>query len=372
MRRISILAAVLLAALSSVSAAAPLSQIAAGSAGSYLVKSDGSVWAWGDYHAGQNAGTLAAEKENTHTVPAAMAGLSDVAAVSAGSGHSIALKRDGTVWTWGYNGEGQLGTRGAADSRFPKPEQVSGLSGITAVVAGDRYCMALKSDGTVWSWGNNWHGQLGDGTKNSSSTPSQVAGLSNIAALTAGMGHSFALDKDGSVWAWGYNDDGELGDGKRKDRLTPFKIPGLSGIKAIAAGSHHSVALKNDGTVWMWGGQNKADRSTTPRRLTGLSQIIAISVGGWYSLALKDDGTVWAWGVIANGEQDDDTMNEVIRRPVQIKGLTDVAGIAAGMWHALAIKKDRTIWAWGRNYFGALGDGTETSRRLPVRASVRD
>jgi alpha-tubulin suppressor-like RCC1 family protein len=372
MRRIGVLAAVLLAALSSVSAAAPLPQIAVGPAGSFLVRSDGSLWVWGDYNGGQNAGTPAAEKENTHTAPAAMVGLSDVVAISAGSGHSVALKRDGTVWTWGYNGEGQLGTREAADSRFPTPEQVSGLSSITAVVAGDRYCMALKSDGTAWAWGNNWHGQLGDGTKNSSSSPNQVAGLSDIAALAAGMGHSLALAKDGTVWAWGYNDDGELGDGKRKDRFTPFQIPGLSAVKAVAAGSHHSVALKSDGTVWVWGGQNKADRSLTPRRLAGLSQITAIAVGGWNSLALKDDGTVWAWGVIANGEQDDDTMNEVIRKPVQIKGLNNVAGIAAGLWHGLAIKKDGTVWAWGRNYFGALGDGTETSRRLPVRASVPD
>ncbi|MEJ0078273.1 MAG: hypothetical protein WDO17_23095 [Alphaproteobacteria bacterium] len=369
MRRIAC-AAIVLAALSSASSAGSLPEIAVGPAGSFLVRSDGSLWVWGDYNGGQNAGTPAAEKENTHTVPAAVAGLSDVLAVSAGSGHSIALKRDGTLWTWGYNGEGQLGTRAPADSRFPKPEQVSGLSGIKAVVAGDLHCLALKGDGTVWAWGNNWHGQLGDGTKNSSSTPSQVTGLSDIAALAAAMGHSLALRRDGTVWAWGYNDDGELGDGKRKDRSTPFQIPGLAGVKAIAAGSHHSVALKNDGTVWVWGGQDKADRSTTPRRLPGLSRIIAISAGGWYSLALKDDGTVWAWGVIANGDQDDDTMNEVIRKPVQIKGLTDVAGIAAGLWHALAIKKDGTVWAWGRNYYGALGDGTETSRRAPVRASV--
>jgi alpha-tubulin suppressor-like RCC1 family protein len=371
MRRIGVLAVFLLVTLSSASAAGSLPEIAVGPAGSFLVRSDGTLWAWGDYNGGQNAGTPAAEKENTHTTPAAMTGLSDVVAVSAGSGHSIALKRDGTVWTWGYNGEGQLGTRGAADSRFPKPEQVSGLSDIKAIVAGDRYCLALKGDGTVWAWGNNWHGQLGDGTKNSSSSPSQVAGLSDIAALAAGMGHALAVKKDGTVWAWGYNDDGELGDGKRKDRLTSFQIPGLSAVKAVAAGSHHSVALKNDGTVWVWGGQNKADRSLTPRRLAGLSQIVAISAGGWNSLALKTDGTVWVWGVIANGEQDDDTMNEVIRKPVQIKGLTDIAGIAAGLWHGLAIKKDGTVWAWGRNYFGALGDGTETSRRLPVRASVK-
>jgi alpha-tubulin suppressor-like RCC1 family protein len=180
------------------------------------------------------------------------------------------------------------------------------------------------------------------------------------------------LKNDGTVWAWGYNDDGELGDGKRKDRLTPFQIPGLSGVRAIAVGSHHSIALKNDGTVWVWGGDKKAGQSTRRRHLPGLSQVVAISAGGWYSLALKGDGTVWAWGVIANGEEGDRIMNEVIKKPVQVRTFTDVIGIAAGIWHALALKRDGTVWAWGRNYHGALGEGTQTSRRLPVRASFQD
>ncbi|MBV8839796.1 MAG: RCC1 repeat-containing protein, partial [Alphaproteobacteria bacterium] len=248
--------------------------------------------------------------------------------------------------------------------------QVKELSGITAVVAGDRHCLALKADGTVWAWGNNGSGRLGDGTRNSTSTPTQVVGVSDITAIAAALGHSLALKKDGTVWAWGYNDDGELGDGKRKDRFNAFQIPNLAGVKAIAAGSHHSVALKNDGTVWVWGGQR--DHVTTPRRLVGLDRVVAVSAGGWYSLALKDDGTVWAWGSIANGEEDDTTMNEVIKKPVQIKGLTNVVGISNGLWHALALKKDGTVWGWGRNYFGALGDGTETTRPVPVRAKVPD
>jgi alpha-tubulin suppressor-like RCC1 family protein len=372
MPKISILAAVFLATVSSFSFAATLPQVAVGQAGSYFIKSDGSLWAWGDYNAGRSAGTPAAEKENTHTVPVAVAGLSDLVAISAGSGHSIALKRDGTVWAWGYNGEGQLGNGTAADSRSPTPVQVGSLSEIKAIVAGDRHCLALKGDGTVWAWGNNWHGQLGNGTKNHSSSAGPVSRLSDVTAVAAGLGHSLALKTDGTVWAWGYNDDGELGDGKRKDRLTPFQILGLSGVRAIAVGSHHSIALKNDGTVWVWGGDKKAGRSTTPRRLPGLSQVVAISAGGWYSLALKGDGTVWAWGVIANGEEGDRTMNEVIKKPAQLRGLTDVIGIAAGIWHSLALKRDGTVWAWGRNYHGALGDGTQTSRRSPVRASIHD
>jgi alpha-tubulin suppressor-like RCC1 family protein len=368
----SILAAILLAGLSSFSFAETLAHIAVGHGGSYVVKSDGTLWAWGDYNVGKTYGTPADEKKNTHTVPLEIEILSDVVAISAGDGHSIALKKDGTVRTWGYNGQGQLGNGAMADSHFPTPVQVSSLSEIKAIAAGDRHCLALKDDGTVWTWGSNWYGQLGDGTKRHSPSSIQVNGLSDVTAIAAGLGHSLALKNDGTVWAWGYNDDGELGDGTRQGHLTPAQIPGLLGVKAIAAGSHHSVALKNDGTVWVWGGDKETGQSATPRRLQGLSQIVAISAGGWYSLALKQDGTVWAWGIIANGEQNDDSMNEVIRKPVQVNALTNVSRIAAGMWHSLAVKKDGTIWAWGRNYSGALGDGTEINRRSPVRASIHD
>lgn len=372
MLQMSILAAIFLAGLSSSSFAETLAQIAVGQAGSYLIKSDGTLWAWGDYNAGKTYGTSADEKKNTHTVPLEIESLSDVVAISAGDGHSIALKKDGTVRAWGYNGQGQLGNGAMADSHFPTPVQVSALSEIKAIAAGDRHCLALKDDGTVWTWGSNWYGQLGDGTRRHSPSSLQVNGLSDVTAIAAGLGHSLALKNDGTVWAWGYNDDGELGDGTRQGHLTPAQIPGLLGVKAIAAGSHHSVALKNDGTVWVWGGDKETGQSATPRRLQGLSQIVAISAAGWYSLALKQDGTVWAWGIIANGEQDDDSMNEVIRKPVQVNALTNVSRIAAGMWHSLAVKKDGTIWAWGRNYSGALGDGTEINRRSPVRASIHD
>jgi alpha-tubulin suppressor-like RCC1 family protein len=370
MRQISVLAAVFLASLSSFGLAATLPQIAVGQGGSYLIKSDGTLWAWGDYNAGKSYGSPADDKKNTHTLPAEVDGLSDVVAISAGEGHSIALKQNGTVWAWGYNGEGQLGNGTMADAHFPTPVQVSSLSEIKAIAAGERHCLALKDDGTVWAWGNNWYGQLGDGTKDHRTLASQVKGLSDVTVVATGLGHSLALKKDGTVWAWGYNNDGELGDGTRKAHLTPAQIPGLSGVKAIAAGNHHSVALKEDGTVWVWGDQAHPAQSTTPRRLQELSQIVAISAGGWYSIALKQDGTVWAWGVIASGEEGEDAM--VLKKPARVSGLTNVVGIAAGLWHSLALKKDGTIWAWGRNYNGALGDGTETNRRSPVRASIHD
>src|SRR5205823_208038 len=133
---------------------------------------------------------------------------------------------------------------------------VSGLSGVTAIAAGGLHSLALKSDGTVWAWGYNAYGALGNGTAISSSTPVQVSGLSGVTALAGGYGHSLALKSDGTVRAWGYNYYGELGNGTAfNDSLTPVQVSGLSGVTAIAGGEFHSLALKSVGTVSAWGGR---------------------------------------------------------------------------------------------------------------------
>src|SRR6185437_3035669 len=152
-------------------------------------------------------------------------------AISAGQTFSIALKADGTVWTWGYDWYGQLGDGGAGIRTAPF--QV--LSGAVAVSGGNDYALALKSDGTVWSGGNNAWGALGDGTYTTRRSPIQVLGLSEVIAIAAGDGDSYALKSDGTVWAWGSNIYGQLGDGTLTWHAAPIKIPGLSGVSAIAA-----------------------------------------------------------------------------------------------------------------------------------------
>jgi alpha-tubulin suppressor-like RCC1 family protein len=255
---------------------------------------------------------------------------------------------------------------------------------------------------TLMAWGNNYSGQLGDETYgNNRTTPVEVGGLlgAKVEALAAGQGHTLALKSDGTVLAWGYNRDGELGDGTNEDNPAPVQVKDfqdpsgrLSGVRAIAAGSSHSLALKEDGTVWAWGYNSdgqlgdgthgaKAD-SPEPVRVKDLEGVRAVEGGGWFSLALKDDGTVRAWGYNQEGELGNGAAGNAkeakcentsepgdaqVRSsctdsptPVRVSGLDGVEAIAAGSVHALALKEDGSVWAWGANDQGQLGNGTKT------------
>src|SRR3990172_397840 len=173
--------------------------------------------------------------------------------VDAGSYHSLILCSDSTVKATGANGNGQIGD-GTFTNRLI-PVYVSGLNSIVKV-SGGYHSMAIKSNSTVWAWGYNGYGQLGDGTTFTRTTPVQVSGLTGAIAISASGnsdGHSLALKSDSTVWAWGYNWYGQLGDGTNTNRNTPVQVSGLTGIIAIAAGYYHSIAVKNDGTVWAWG-----------------------------------------------------------------------------------------------------------------------
>jgi hypothetical protein len=297
--------------------------------------------------------------------------LTDVTAVAGGGFHTLALKSDGTVWAWGMNSVGQLG-RDRNFGTLPQPlGQVSGLSGVAAVSAGEFFSLALLKDGTVWTWGDNTEGQLGDRTTTSRSAPGQVNGLTGVVAVAAGQeGHVLAVKSDGTVWSWGENRFGELGDGTRSSRLTPVQVAGISNVKAVAAGQHFSVALKQDGTVWTWGGSVGApsDPPIPPTQVAGLSNIVAIDAGQQHTIALKSDGTVWTWGANFDGELGDGTtQSDGTAR--QVSGIGGAVAVAAGLAHSVALLSDGTVRTWGRNLFGELGDGTGLTRTLPVQVS---
>jgi alpha-tubulin suppressor-like RCC1 family protein len=174
--------------------------------------------------------------------PVQVAALSAVTAIAAGEVHSLALLKDGSVWAWGSNSSGQLGDGTKMNRNVPV--RVSGLSGVQAIAAGERHSLALKNDGTVWTWGSRGLGEHpGDGKGSVNWSPVQVPDLAEVAEISGGLVHSLALKKDGTVWAWGGNSSGQLGDGTRLDRTAPVQVLGLVRIRAIAAGNEFSLAL---------------------------------------------------------------------------------------------------------------------------------
>ncbi|MCD6309846.1 MAG: RCC1 repeat- and reductase domain-containing protein [Candidatus Eremiobacteraeota bacterium] len=342
---------------------------------------DGTVQAWGRNNTGQLGNGANISPDN----PVQVLNLRDVIAVSGGGLYSLALRGDGTVWAWGANNTGQLGNGTHDDSNVPV--RVSNLNDVIAVSAGGSYAfateshsLALRKDGTIWAWGWNGDGQLGDGTKISRNIPVRVLNLDNVIAISAGGSHSLALREDGTVWAWGANVQGQLGNGTYINSDTPVQVSNLDDVIAISAGIWHSLALREDGTVWAWGwngdeqlgdgegGDAKFDdKKNIPVPVLNLNDVIGIATGKSHSLALCKDGTIWAWGWNGRGQLGNGTNEESSNIPGRVLNLDNVIAISGGIGHSLALCNDGTVWAWGANNFGEIGDGTLVDKNIPTR-----
>jgi len=265
---------------------------------SLALKSDSTVWQWGSNAA-------------MPTVATQVAGLSGVVAISVGNDHFMALKSDQTVWTWGLNTYGQLGN-GSSGGLSLVPIQVTAISGVTAIAAGDQHSLALKSDGTMWGWGNNDYGQLGDSTQVQRNLPVQVHGLANVTGISAALYTSFAIRADSTAWSWGANSSGILGDGSSGTRHVPGQVAILSGVVNIFAGTFHCMAIRSDGTAWAWGdngsfqlGDGTQTDRYTPIQVQGLSNVQTLAAGTNHSMALLNNGTVWTCGINPHGQLGD-------------------------------------------------------------------
>ncbi|MGN6755382.1 MAG: RCC1 domain-containing protein [Thermomicrobiales bacterium] len=344
----------------------------------------GAAWAWGNNRSSQLGyelwGSLA-QRPNPAQVLGA--GASDVVAVTAGKAHSLVLKSDGTVWSFGDDSRGQRGINTSAVA--PNiPAQVVNLTGVKAIAAGADFSLALKTDGTVWAWGDNVYGQLGDGAVGGfSAVPVQVQGAVGITAISGGTIHALAVDGNGTAWAWGNNNDGALGNDSGVNyaqAARPYALPvnGVSGVTSIAGGYNGSMALRSDGTVWAWGWKftgEWGDGTTSdlivnykiPHQVPVPAQVIAIAAGHQHRLALDAQGRVWAWGQNVEGQTGDGTVGGrddqnhdcgCSVRPVNVSTLANVSAIAAGGGHNVALKNDGTVWAWGRDAEDQVGTNT--------------
>lgn len=350
--------------------------IAAGRSHTTSVRTDGTVWVWGTGQDGQLADGNTGIGVQALT-PVQVGGLENVNTIADGNGFVYAVKADGTVWGWGYNALSQLGD-GTTTSRS-HPVQAVGLTNVKSVDAGNFYGAAVKTDGTVWHWGASQ--ALVSNLFGTFPTPVQLQGIGNVSAIAAGGNHLIMLKSDKTVWGVGANDSGQLGDGTTINRQAPVQVTGLTNVVRIAAGGEFSVALKDDGTVWAWGinrngalgpGGGSIDFTAHPApiKVTGLpTEITEISAGNEFVLAVASNGSVWSWGNNGSGQLGQGPDFGANSTPQQISNLSSVVAVAAGYEHGVALKNDGSVWTWGRNFEGELGDGSTTKRTSPVRVS---
>lgn len=351
------------------------------------------VYAWGSNSNGQiGDGTTVNKLSPIQVHGAGNVGiLSNVTSVSGGDTFSMALQTDGTVLAWGNNFAGQVGD-GTSTQRHV-PVQVHGegnngsLSGITAISSGLYHSLSLGPNGSVYSWGQGFHGAVGDGTTTDRSAPVAVHGVGNVGTLTGmtavvgGGFHSLALGPGGTVFAWGQGGNGQVGNGSFLNRTSPVQVHGpnnvgvLTGITSLAAGGSHTLAIGAGGTVWAWGtggngqlGENDAINRPFPVQVRGagnvgnLTEITAVSCGNQHSLALDFNGTVYAWGndfAVPGGM----SLVPVVISSLSGHNIVDVQAIGLSSY---ALSADGRLWAWGYNGFGQLGLGDTLNRFAPT------
>jgi alpha-tubulin suppressor-like RCC1 family protein len=368
-----------------------------GARGTVVLKSDGTVWTWGANFGGK----LGIGETNTvhQASPVEVHGagnvsyLNSVKAVMGGETHNVALKSDGTMWSWGLNMFGQIGNGTTNDAWTPVQTGLGSVPPLTSVVKlGGRpyFTLAVKSDGTIWAWGMNRYGQMGNGTVNPLPGPQVTVpvlvsnswpggAINNPLQVTCGYQFGAALTTNGTVWTWGSGTHGELGQGASFTSYYPAQVPGLTNITSISAGWFHILARKADGTVWAWGNNSKGELGdgTTANRsnavqVLNVSNIVAVSGGDSHSSALAADGAIWKWGLNDVGELGNG-MTGTNANSMPAKILTDKFGnsfsnivmMAARDYHNIAVKADGSVWMWGANDQGQCGDGTTNDALRP-------
>jgi alpha-tubulin suppressor-like RCC1 family protein len=326
-----------------------VSTIAAGRDLSLAVEIGGAARLWGSNASGELGDAQATMRSTAGMVT----GLDQVKAIAAGAAHSLAVREDGSLWGWGGNIIGELGDEGASRA---VPAAIAGVGQVVAVAARSFVSMAVLADGSVLAFGDNEDGQLGDGTTSfMRAQPKPVIGLSGVSAVALGGRHALALKRDGTVWAWGNNRVGQLGDATTTSRLKPVQVKGLAGIVSIAAGIYHSLAVDTRGSLWQWGDGETV--VTTPTQVAGISSVIDAAAGYGFSLARTSDGRVWTWGTNFLGQLGDPSVLGPRLTPALLPDMQNAAGLAAGYDHALSLKSDGTVWGWGWNDMGQLGNG---------------
>ena len=385
-------------------------KVSNGSYHSFGLTSDGRIYAWGRNTSGElGIGTTLARSNVPIAVKTTGTPMDGkvVKQVEGGGryegSHSIALASDGTVYTWGLNQYGQLGNNTTTNSRSPIAVQAAGtpLAGktIVQVAAGADHSLALDSDGALYAWGSNAYGQLGNGTTTNSSVPVavKIAGTplagKTIIQIVAGANHNMVLTSDGAIYTWGWNYHGQLGNNTKTNSNTIVAVQTigtpLAGKKIvkIAAGQGHSLALTDDGRVYTWGrndtgqlGNNATTDAMLPVAVTvtgtpmNNKTIIEIASGARHSLAIDSSGKVYAWGHNGSGQLgNNSTVNALTPVAVQAPADKNIIQVSGSGWlgaSSSALTSNGTVYSWGRDFDGQLGDGTNNDSYVPVITTI--
>jgi alpha-tubulin suppressor-like RCC1 family protein len=353
-------------------------RLSAGQLHIVAIRADGSLWSWGGNFDGQLGIGSTVDRTNA---PQRVVGDAHWMAVSAGFVHTLALREDGTLWTWGSADGGRLGTGTTLDAF--SPQAVAGNATWKAVAGGGDFSVALRNDGTLWTWGWNNYGQLGNGSNSMEAVPRMIDTNTTWRTITAGYNYAMALREDGTLWTWGNNSRGQLGIGTTTGTNRPVQVGTNADWIAVAAPggtliSSHSLGLRSDGTLWSWGdnafgqlgtGTNK--NSNVPQQVGTNNTWRAMASGNDHSAAIQDDGTLWGWGSNLFGK-----VGEVVAPYFGVHIPTQIAtnrlwnAVAGGQDCTVALRSDGTLWTWGSSGFGVLGDGGAVLSSTPTPQPV--
>ena len=336
---------------------------------------EGNLWNWGRGIYGRlgNASTT-----NRSTPVTTSAGGTNWKQVSCGIWHTASIKTDGTLWTWGYGARGLL-ANGATTGNISTPiTTFSGGTNWKQVSAVNEHVAAIKTDGTLWTWGYMYNGRLGNalGTGTRSTPITTFAGGTNWKQVSCGNFHTVAIKTDGTLWGWGRNNSGQLGNNAIGNVLTPITtFAGGSNWKQVSCGNDHTTAIKTDGTLWTWGSSQflqlgnaqGVSRSTPVTTFAGGNNWKQVSSGGYHTAAIKNDGTLWTWGRNGGGQLGNANTSNVSTPVTTFAGGSNWKQVSVGSANSGAIKTDGTLWTWGYGSYGGLGNGaTLGNRSTPV------
>ena len=346
----------------------------------FTTKPNYALWAWGNNDYGQLAQNDRTSRSSAVQIPGEWLGIVNQGANRGSDNYwGMGNKSDGTLWMWGYGWDGCLGQNQGPGNSFSSPVQIPGSTWSTSLFASNYRIAATKTDGTLWMWGQNQKGYLGLNDVDSRSSPTQIPGTWGVEAKVAtGNETTFAVKTDGTLWSWGYGEYGMLGNnqnGPGAKQSSPVQIPGTDWSDVIG-GSLFGTALKTDGTLWSWGlgnggrlGLNDTEKYSSPTQIGSDTTWSTISSQREAVVATKTDGTLWTWGANEYGQLGQNQGGPAqYSSPIQVGSATDWTKVGGGAGHFLAYNTDGELWAWGYNQNGgSFGNNSVINTSSPVQ-----